>query len=52
MKARLVALGYSLEIIKDSATCKKDTVRSLLMLVSTHYWQIRHIYVQAAFLQG
>ena len=54
-KARLVALGYqenSKEIRKDSPTCNKDTIRSLLMLVSTNNWKIRHIDVQAAFLQG
>ena len=37
---------------KDSPTCNKDTIRSLLMLVSTNNWKIRHIDVQAAFLQG
>ena len=54
-KARLVALGYqecSDNIRKDSPTCNKDSLRILLLLTVSSLWKIRHIDVQAAFLQG
>ena len=54
-KARLVALGYqenSTNIRKDSPTCHRDSIRIVLMLVAAKGWEVEHIDVQSAFLQG
>ena len=54
-KARLVALGYqemSSHIRKDFPTCHKDSIRIVLMLVAAYQWEVEHIDVQSAFLQG
>ena len=54
-KARLVALGYqekNSNIRRDSPTCHKDSIRVVLMLVAAYQWEIEHIDVQSAFLQG
>lgn len=54
-KARLVALGYqeqSGHIRKDSPTCHKDSIRVVLTLVAAYKWELEHIDVQSAFLQG
>ena len=55
VKYRLVARGFEEDteaIRTDSPTCSRDTLRVLMFLVVSMGWNIKHIDVESAFLQG
>ena len=55
VKCRLVARGFEEDteaIRTDSPTCSRDTLRVLMSLVVSMGWNIKHIDVESAFLQG
>ena len=54
-KARLVVRGYqedTSEISKESPTCNKESVRILMLIVSTKEWKLHALDIKSAFLQG
>ena len=54
-KARLVAKGFeedSKDIPKDSPTCSKEVIRTMLALTAQKEWKLNAIDIKAAFLQG
>ena len=55
VKARLVARGFeenSQEILKDSPTCSKESLRLILTFLATNNWLCNSIDIKSAFLQG
>ena len=56
LKARLVVKGFEEpskdEILKDSPTCSKETLRVLLSIIAQKKWKLNSIDIKAAFLQG
>ena len=54
MKARLVARGYEeqQDLLTDSPTCNKDSLRTILAIISSFDWTVNSFDVKAAFLQG
>ena len=54
IEARLVARGFeedSSEILKDSSTCTKESLR-LLKIMASNRWTCNSIDIESAFLQG
>ena len=54
-KARLVAKGFeenNKDIPKDSPTCSKEVLRTMLALTAQKQWKLNAIDIKAAFLQG
>lgn len=54
-KARLVAKGFeenNKDIPKDSPTCSKEVLRTMLALTAQKQWKPNAIDIKAAFLQG
>ncbi|XP_057314680.1 uncharacterized protein LOC130655883 [Hydractinia symbiolongicarpus] len=55
MKARLVARGFEEidnDILKDSPTCSKESLRLILTLIAYNNWRCSSIDIKSAFLQG
>ena len=54
VKARLVARGYEEEnkVRSDSPTCRKESIRMMLVFATSMGWRIHSLDVKAAFLQG
>ena len=54
VKARLVARGFQEdgEILKDSPTCTKESLRLTLNIISCSEWRCHSIDIKSAFLQG
>jgi hypothetical protein len=55
IKARLVAKGFQEntdEIRKDSPTCSKTNLRTVLAIAATNKWKVQSIDIKSAFLQG
>ena len=55
VKARLIARGFeekNEELMKDSPTCAKESLRLILAIMATRKWKIHSIDMKAAFLQG
>ena len=54
-KARLVARGFeenASNIVSDSPTCSKDSLRALITVACQRKWQVHSIDIKTAFLQG
>ena len=54
-KARLVARGFeeqSDSIEKESPTCSKDAMRTMLSLINKNGWKLSSLDIKTAFLQG
>ena len=55
-KARLVAKGFEEinheEIPKDSPTCSKEVLRTMIATTAQYQWKLNAIDIKAAFLQG
>ena len=55
-KARLVASGFEEdnqdEIVKESPTCSKDSLRIISAMTAQKCWDLRSIDIRTAFLQG
>ena len=55
-KARLVVKGFEKpskdEILKDSSTCSKETLRVVLSIIAQKKWKLNSIDIKAALLQG
>ena len=54
-KARLVVRGYEEDteaLDKDSPTCHKESLRTLITICSAQGWTLNTLDIQAAFLQG
>ena len=54
-KARLVARGFEEEnenIIKESPTCSRDSLRILTAITAQRSWKLSTIDIKTAFLQG
>ena len=55
IEARLVARGFeedSSEILKDSSTCTKESLRLILKIMASNRWTCNSIDIESAFLQG
>ena len=56
VKARLVARGYKEESLisvrKDSSTCCKGSIRSLLCINASFKWSVKTLDIKSAILQG
>ena len=55
VKAKLVARGFeekNEELMKDSPTCAKESLRCIFAIMATRKWKIHSIDIKAAFLQG
>ena len=55
IKARLVARGFeekNEELMKDSPTCARESLRLIFAIMVTKKWKIHSIDIKAAFLQG
>ena len=55
VKPRLVARGFEKnneELMKDSATCSKESLHFIFAIMATRKWKIHSIDIKAAFLQG
>ena len=56
VKARLVARGYEEESLiwvrKDSPTCCKESLRSILCIIASFKWNVKTLDIKSAFLQG
>ena len=54
-KARLVARGFEEmndDILTDSPTCNKDSLRVVIAIIASMEWTINSLDIKAAFLQG
>ena len=55
-KARLVACGFEEdnqdEIVEESLTCSKDSLRIISAITAQKGWYLRSIDIKTAFLQG
>ena len=54
-KARLVARGFeefNVDLPTDSPTCNKESLRTVISVISSKGWDINSLDVKAAFLQG
>ena len=55
VKTRPVARGFeekNEELMKDSPTCDKESLRLILAIMATRKWKIHSIDIKASFLQG
>ena len=55
VKARLIARGFeekNEELMKDSPTCAKESLRLIFAIMATRKWKIHTIDIKAAVLQG
>ena len=55
IKARLVAKGFQEntdDLRKDSPTCSKTNLRTVLAIAATNKWKVSSIDIKSAFLQG
>ena len=55
VKARLVARGFEeadIELIVESPTCTKESVRLVMVTAASKLWKLQAIDITAAFLQG
>ena len=55
IKTQLVARGFeedSSNILKDSPTCTKESMRLILTLLASKNWPCNAIDIKSAFLQG
>ena len=54
VKARLCARGFeeNQDFRTDSPTCKRESVRIVLLVISSHSWILNSIDIKRAFLQG
>ena len=54
-KARLVARGFeedSSDMMKDSPTCTKESLRLVFAAAATQHWSVQSLDISSAFLQG
>ena len=56
IKARLVARGFEENMLqeqrRDSPTCTKDSLRTVMSVVASYNWECNAIDIKSAFLQG